>query len=160
MKKLFRFKYEPCNGTCYTWCDVLPTELRKLTQSDREDLVNKMVQAHDKLCDNPNYSFGVDLDQENRFFVAHFRTPEKLDLYSGLQFKQVVEKVCEAVFKADIPIVAADCIYGSNGAEDLGKEILSFCEDIKYLELQSEYCECKAQTPFAHSSNIQASDCA
>ena len=143
MQKLFRFKYEPCNGMCYAWCDKLTTELLKLTVGNRQALVATMTKAHDRLCDNPNYSFGVDVDAAGTTFVAHFRTPEKTDLYSSKDFVNVVSMVCTEVMKADIPQIKGDCVYGANGAEDLGREILRACEDIAYREEHHNNCPCK-----------------
>lgn len=142
MRKLFRFKYEPCNGTCYAYCDRLIAELRKL--ADPRILVSHMVAAHNKLCDNPDYSFGVDVDEKENVFVAHFRTPEKTDLYSGRSFEDVVNEVCHAVTGAEIPQASGQCNFGSNGAEDLGREILEMCTDEAYGRLQERHCECKA----------------
>jgi hypothetical protein len=144
MRKMFRFKYEPCNGTCYAWCDSLIRRLREMPDEDRRSLVVTMVQAHNRLCDNPAYSFGVDVDDSLRFFVAHFRTPEKTDLYSGMDFAAVVHQVCAAVMNTEIPVLSGACVFGDNGAEDLGREILRHCTDIGFAELEERHCECKA----------------
>ena len=144
MRKLFRFKYEPCNKTCYAWCQKLTTELRKLEPVYRENLVNNMVVAHNKLCDNPNYSFGLDVDENNDVFVSHFRTPNKTDLYSNKSFAAAIETVCEEVMKTDIPQIIGNCVFGDNGAEDLGKTILKYCTDAEYAKIKDTHCECKA----------------
>lgn len=144
MRKLFRFKYEPCSGTCYHWCDNMIRRLRELTETDRQSLVQTMVKAHDKLCDNPAYSFGVDSDENLGLYVAHFRTPEKTDLFSGKNFRDVVLKVCEVVLATDIPTINGQCNFGGNGAEDLGREILKFCTDFGFAQLQERHCECKS----------------
>lgn len=144
MRKMFRFKYEPCNGTCYAWCDSLIRQLRDMTEEKRKETVALMVKAHNKLCDNPLYSFGVDMDDNLGIFVAHFRTPDKTDLFSGKTFVEVVEQVCGAVLATEIPALTGACNFGDNGAEDLGREILRFCSDIGFAELQERHCECKA----------------
>lgn len=143
MRKLFRFKYEPCNGTCYAYCDILVEELTKLEEVWRKFLVFNMVQAHAKLCDNPDYSFGVDMDENTGMFAAHFRTPEKTDLYLNPNFSDCVNEVCKAVMNAEIPQVAGQCNYGDHGSEDLGKEILRLCEDTVYREERHQNCACK-----------------
>jgi len=56
MRKLFRFKYEPCNKTCYAYCQRLMTELRALPKVECQELVDAMVKAHNRLCDNPEFS--------------------------------------------------------------------------------------------------------
>jgi hypothetical protein len=144
MRKMFRFKYEPCNGTCYAWCDTLIRRLRELPDSNREALVALMVEAHDKLCDNPEYSFGVDTNNEQNVFVAHFRTPDKTDLYTSVNFKEAVAAVCKAVLETDIPQISGACEFGDNGAENLGREILKFCTDEAFFELEARHCECKS----------------
>lgn len=145
MRKLFRFKYEPCNKTCYAYCSKLMTELRKLTQLERELLVSNMVQAHNRLCDNPDYSFGVDVDEENSLFVSHFRTPQSTDLYSSKDFSGCVSTVCKVVMDTEIPPGQGQCVFGENGSESLGREILRFCTDVGYAEVLEKHCECKSQ---------------
>jgi len=144
MRKLFRFKYEPCNKTCYAYCSKLMTELRRLPQAEREALVSNMVEAHNRLCDNPEYSFGVDVDEANDIFVAHFRTPASTDLFSSKEFANCVNSVCGTVMATDIPRGTGECNFGDNGAEDLGREILKFCTDVGYAEVMEKHCECKA----------------
>lgn len=146
MRKLFRFKYEPCNGTCYAWCDKLIKELRKLESDERMGLVQTMVDAHDRLCDNPAYSFGVDMDEKNGLFIAHFKTPQFVNLYSSIEFKDAILQVCEAVMKEEIPQISGECNFGQNGAEDLGREILKYCTDEMQKELSEKHCECKAHS--------------
>ena len=142
MRKLFRFKYEPCNKNCYAFCSKLMTELRKIPNDRRESLVNTMVSAHNKLCDNPQYSFGLDVDENTNLFVSHFRTPEKTDLFCNT-FEEAISEVCRVVMSTNIPPVLDDCVYGNNGVEDLGKQILKYCEDVHYQEILNSHCECK-----------------
>lgn len=144
MRKLFRFKYEPCNKTCYCYCSKLMTELRALPKERREYLVDTMVKAHDRLCDNPNYSFGVDVDENLNIFVGHLRTPISTDLYANTSFETAVLDVCNHVMKQDIPVMSGDCCFGDNGAESLGREILKFCTDVGYAEILESHCTCKA----------------
>lgn len=143
MRKLFRFKYEPCNKTCYAYCEKLMKELRDLPKDRRESVVDKMVEAHNRLCDNPEYSFGVDTDEKDNVFVAHLRTPEKTDLFYSRNFEDTVLDVCNSVMKENIPQLEGNCCYGNNGAESLGQEILKFCTDVGYAEITSKHCECK-----------------
>ena len=145
MRKLFRFEYEPCNGTCYHYCDILPGELRKLSEEARQELVKLMVRAHNSLCDNPNYSFGVDLDETNGLFVAHFRTPEKTDLNSSKSFSECVFEVCQKVLGTNIPKIDGSCVFGDNGAESLGEKILKECADEAFSKAEHKACPCKEQ---------------
>ncbi len=143
MRKLFRFKYEPCHGDCYAWCDFLPQELNKLDEEERKSLVATMVKAHNSLCDNPEYSFGVDFDKETQIFVAHFRTPTFTDTMASDNFRDCVQAVCTRVLATDIPKVEGACSYGDNGAEDLGTEILRACTDEVYRKAHHDSCSCK-----------------
>lgn len=144
MRKLFRFKYEPCNGTCYAWCDVLPNELMKISEQKRQEIVGLMVKAHNNLCDNIDYSFGVDLDENTKMFVAHFRTPKSTDIFVGTTFSDCVRKVCDRVLSTEIPQVNGICTYGNSGSEDLGTEILRACTDLTFREQHHNECPCHA----------------
>lgn len=139
MRKLFRFKYEPCNGNCYAWCAVLPEELNRLGER-RESLVQNMVNAHEKLCDNPEYSFGVDVEDD--VFVGHFHSPQGTELFFGPSFEQAVNKTCSSVLETNIPKGNGECRYGSNGGEDLGSDILRACSDPEYLKSHHAGCSC------------------
>lgn len=101
-----------------------------------------MVQAHDRLCDNPEYSFGVDLDEQNHVFVAHFRTPTSTDTFSSRSFYEIVQQVTQRVMHTDIPQVDGACRFGDNGAENLGQEILRACNDAIYREEHHKNCPC------------------
>ena len=142
MRKLFRFKYEPCNGTCYAWCDALPEELTKLQPERRQELVRMMVTAHNNLCDNPDYSFGIDRDDASGMFVAHFRLPDRTDTYLNKSFSDSADTICAAVLATEIPKIIGSCNYGGNGSEDLGKEILRACEDFAFRKNHHDECPC------------------
>lgn len=142
MRKLFRFKYEPCKGDCYAWCDSLPEELNKLSDVERKSVVQMMVGAHAKLCDNPEYSFGIDRDDVRGMFVAHFRTPAATDTFLHSTFADSVRAISTVVLAADIPQVSGACSYGDHGSEDLGREILRACTDLVYREEHHANCPC------------------
>src|SRR5271154_6137866 len=143
MRKLFRFKYEPCKGDCYAWCDHLPQELNKMTDEERQTTVALMVEAHNRLCDNPEYSFGIDQDNVTKMFVAHFRSPASTETFLSPDFGSSVRSVCQLVMATDIPQITGACSYGDNGAEDLGAEILRACVDIVYREAHHDNCPCQ-----------------
>lgn len=142
MRKLFRFKYEPCQGTCYAWCDALPEELNKLNEADKRLIVELMVSAHNKLCDNPEYSFGIDRQDKSGMFVSHFRTPERTDTFLDSSFFSSVQQICSVVLNTDIPQINGQCTFGDHGSEDLGRDILRACSDIVYREQHHTNCPC------------------
>jgi hypothetical protein len=124
------------------WCDHLPQELNKMTEDDRKFLVQTMVQAHDRLCDNPDYSFGVDMDDKTHQFVAHFRTPAGTEVFLEGDFPGVVTEVCKMVMNTTIPKVAGSCTFGDNGAENLGQQILRACTDMDFRKAHHDACPC------------------
>ncbi len=157
MKKMFRFKYEPCAGSCYAYCDVLIKALRAMGDTARRALVQLMTKAHDKLCDNPEFSFGVDVDEASGLFVAHFRRPDRTDLYAQASFADCVGEVCHAVLATEIPRVAGACQFGDNGAENLGREIIAACTDEGWAKLQADHsCVCKAGNTHVDKDDIPA----
>lgn len=143
MRKLFRFKYEPCNRTCYAWCEVLPRELNRLPAVIRTKTINMMVEAHAKLCDNPDYSFGIDQDDRSGLFVGHFRSPAGVETVLHYSLAVTMRRVYRMVMAADIPKLSGDCTYGDTGSEDLGREILRACTDPEYLKAHHAACPCQ-----------------
>ncbi len=127
MKKLFRFKYEPCNGTCYTRDDVFFREMSKIDQVTKERLVDTIVEAHDNLCDNPDYYFGLDLCEESGVFIGHFVQPGRTDIFTGSSLSQCINKICTNVIGTDIPKLYGTCEYGNSGVENLAEQILKAC---------------------------------
>jgi len=126
------------------FCYRLPEELRELSEDTRKQLVSEMVEAHDKLCDNPEYSFGIDVDDNIGVFVAHFRTPSETITFAAKNFYECVKKVCGKVLATSIPKIEGVCTYGVNGAENLGLEILKVCEDAAFGKLKNDKCPCKS----------------
>jgi hypothetical protein len=127
MRKLFRFKYEPCNGTCYAPEKIFFRELSELTQASRIEMVDTIVKAHDKLCDNPAYSFGIDLDEDLNVFVGVFVQPGRVDTFAGKTLEECVLKLCTAVINTNIPTQEGQCNFGNAGAENLAEKILAAC---------------------------------
>jgi hypothetical protein len=113
-----------------------------LTEEKRLKVVASMVEAHARLCDNPEYSFGIDLNEELNVFVAHFRTPKNTDTFVGPAFANVVAQITSAVLATDIPQSQGQCTFGDNGAEDLGREILKACQDEVYRKTHHDACPC------------------
>jgi hypothetical protein len=125
MKKLFRFKYEGCNGTCYAWDSIFYEGLRKLKSDERQQLVAIVTQAHDKLCDNPNYYFGLDMCEKTGLFIGHFIRPTRTDLFTDSSLAGCITELTKAVIETDIPVLEGSCTYGRNGTENLAQQILA-----------------------------------
>lgn len=124
MKKLFRFKYEPCNGTCYAPEIIFFEEMKKITQDDKIKLTKKIVKAHDQLCDNSDYSFGLDMCEKTNLFIGHFRQPERLDLFTGNTLSECIDDMTNYIIQTNIPKMEGLCVYGDNGPENLAEQIL------------------------------------
>lgn len=124
MKKLFRFKYEPCNGGCYQYKDVFFMEMKKLSSTSKNEMVKLIVDAHDKLCDNPEYYFGLDMCEKTGLFIGHFVQPSRTDVFSGTTLEQCINDMCSYVISTDIPKLTGTCTFGDNGSENLAQKIL------------------------------------
>ena len=127
MKKLFRFKYEKCNGTCYANQPIFFSEMSKINEQKRTDLVKTIVDAHDNLCDNPEYYFGLDMDETTGLFIGHFIQPDRTDIFSGETLEECILEMCENVINTDIPQIDGLCTFGDNGNENLADQILKAC---------------------------------
>lgn len=125
MKKLFRFKYEPCNGTCYTYKPIFFNEMKKV--ENKKQLVSKIVEAHDKLCDNPNFYFGLDMCEKTGLFIGHFVQPDRTDMFSGSTIEECTLEMSERVINTEIPEGTGDCVFGDSGDENLAQQILEAC---------------------------------
>lgn len=116
-----------------------------MSEADRRLLVYSMVEAHNKLCDNPEYSFGIDRCDDTGMFVAHLRTPKKTDTYLNNNFRESVSAICGVVMTAEIPKAAGACNFGDHGSEDLGRDILRACTDLIYREEHHQKCPCSKE---------------
>ena len=121
MRKLFRFKYEPCNGTCYCYEEIFYEELRG--QPHVSSLIDLVVQAHDNLCDNPDYSFGIDKCEFTGIFVGFFRTPTRTETYTAYTLTGCIKQVCKDVIAEDIPVLEGVCNFGKSNTENLAEVI-------------------------------------
>lgn len=126
MKKVFRFQYEPCVGTCYQYKDIFQKELGKISKENLKSIVNKIVEAHDSTCDDPSQRFGVDYDENNQLFVGSFINGTKLDLFSDNSFELLINTLTSHVLKENKnkTYVSGQCTYGNNGNENLAEIIL------------------------------------
>ena len=125
MQKLFRFKYEECNGTCFAHEDIFFAQLGAIHEVRRKVLVDLVVKAHDNLCDNPDYSFGLDYCDITDTFIGHFIQPGRIDVFSSYHLNTCITDMCETVVDADIPQIEGVCTFGDTGEGNLAEIILS-----------------------------------
>lgn len=81
MRKLFRMKYEPCNGQCYAPDDVLRVNEFGLDATQAAMLLDRVIQIHEPACGNERLAYGLDHDESTGVFVASFQHYGTLDLY-------------------------------------------------------------------------------
>lgn len=96
MRKLFRMKYEACNGQCYEYDDVMKINTLGLDVKGAVEFLKRLVAIHEPSCGNPNIEYRLDVDEFTRTkspyddndysdtrFVASFYHYGSLDLFSG-----------------------------------------------------------------------------
>lgn len=129
MKKLFRFKYEPCSGTCYCPGDKFFEELNKFDEDGKKQLINKIVSAHDSTCDDPNQLFAIDYDENVGVYIGTVFDNGRLDLFSDKSFVSLVDALTSFVKKQNEGRASksGNCVYGASGIEDLANIILKQC---------------------------------
>lgn len=103
MKKIFRFQYEPCLGTCYAPNDQFYDELRMLNPSKMGEIVALVSKAHDLICNDHSMRFGIDQDENTGSYIAHFVTPNRVDLFSSDKFVDVAEQVSQHIIASVAP---------------------------------------------------------
>lgn len=127
MKKLFRFQYESCSGTCYHPGEEFFQELRKINSVKLNTTIDKIVKAHDSTCDDPTQRFGIDFCEDTKVYIGNFLNGTRLDLFTDKNFINVVDKLIEFVLETNKSKEAklGDCIYGQTGQENLAEMILN-----------------------------------
>lgn len=126
MKKIFRFQYEPCTGTCYTGGNDFYQELKKADTNKLNSIINNIVKAHDSTCDDLDQRFGVDYDEENKIFIGTFLNGRRLDMFSDKSFLNLVDTLSNHVLNENKNklIKEEGCVFGINGNENLAELIL------------------------------------
>lgn len=105
MRKIFRMQYEPCNGDCYAWDDVLPLVDVEGDIKHLKELMDKFILAHNPLCGNINLRYGIDFDEQSRLFIGSFWHYGKLELFTNSNSLVLVEQLLDyaiAHYKTDI----------------------------------------------------------
>lgn len=127
MKKLFRFQYEACNGTCYAPEEQFFIDLRAVPLSQLHGVVDKIVTAHNRTCNNPNMRFAVDLDETHNIYIGSWMNNGTLDLFSSSSFIDVVDQLSSHILDV-VPEAQTEydnnCEFGE-GHENLAEMILN-----------------------------------
>lgn len=83
MRKLFRMKYESCNGQCYSYDDVMKIHNLGLDVQGSAAFLDRLLAIHRPSCGNAEIAFSLDLDEQTEVFVASMQRYGALDLYAG-----------------------------------------------------------------------------
>lgn len=97
MRKLFRMQYEPCNGDCYAYDDILP--LDGLTPQQLKSVMDKLVECHRPLCGNANLRYGLDLDEQRHVFIGSFWHYGKLELVSADTCLDAIQLLADTILR-------------------------------------------------------------
>jgi hypothetical protein len=96
MKKVFRMKYEPCNGECYVGPDVINLSFLAGNLVELKKITTKLIKAHEPLCGDVNLAYAIDYDEINKLFIGTFLHYGKLELFSGKDILYVLNQLCDA----------------------------------------------------------------
>lgn len=126
MKKLFRFQYEPCNGTCYAPEAEFFSELRNAPKNKLSIVIDKIVTAHDRMCNNPDMRFAVDHDENSGVYIGSWINRKTLDLFSSDSFIDCVDQLTSHIL---VEVSSSqqhkqNCNYSEN-QENLAEMILN-----------------------------------
>lgn len=95
MRKLFRMKYEPCNGRCYEYDDVLKIKDFSMSLQDAATLLDRIIAIHEPACGNEHLAYGMDYDEGTGVFVASFQHFGQLDLFTSTDGVECMNKLID-----------------------------------------------------------------
>lgn len=97
-KKVFRMRYEPCQGTCYAWDSVF--SMRQLAENPAhlDAVMGKLLKAHGPACGNRHIGYGIDYSEAG-YYVASFVHFGRLDLLTGTNPTELFESLLDFVNK-------------------------------------------------------------
>lgn len=98
MRKLFRMKYESCNGQCYADEDVMKIHSLGLDVEGAATFLRRLLAMHEPSCGNPQISFSLDVEDENGLqptYVAAMQRYGALDLHVGKTALEALDKLID-----------------------------------------------------------------
>ncbi len=99
MRKLFRMKYESCNGQCYADEDVMKIHSLGLDVEGAAAFLQRLLAMHEPSCGNPQISFSLDVDDgsENQppTYIAAMQRYGALDLHVGRTALEALNKLID-----------------------------------------------------------------
>ncbi len=115
MRKIFRMHYEPCQGLCYSWEDVVDVSELASDPERYARLKASMIQIHEPSCGDDQIRYAIDLDEDNALFVASFMHYGKLELLSGKNLVDLLEEFCvmvTAYWESDVGVLELEAGNG------------------------------------------------
>lgn len=95
MRKLFRMKYESCNGQCYADEDVMKIHNLGLDVEGAATFLRRLLAMHEPSCGNPQISFSLDVDDDTVTYVAAMQRYGALDLHVGRTALEALDKLID-----------------------------------------------------------------
>ncbi len=95
MRKLFRMKYESCNGQCYADEDVMNIHNLGLDAEGASTFLRRLLAMHEPSCGNPQISFSLDVDDDTVTYVAAMQRYGALDLHVGRTALEALDKLID-----------------------------------------------------------------
>ncbi len=99
MRKLFRMKYESCNGQCYADEDVMKIHNLGLDVEGAATFLRRLLAMHEPSCGNPQIAFSLDVEDalENQppVYVAAMHRYGALDLHVGVTALEALDKLID-----------------------------------------------------------------
>jgi hypothetical protein len=95
VRKLFRMKYESCNGQCYADEDVMKIHNLGLDVEGAATFLRRLLAMHEPSCGNPQISFSLDVDDDTGAYVAAMQRYGALDLHVGRTALEALDKLID-----------------------------------------------------------------
>ena len=96
MRKLFRMKYEPCNGKCYEYDDVLKLKGLNLDVAGTAELLKRVIEIHEQGCGNAELGYMMDYDDDAGMFLTSFWHYGVLDNFLDITPLGALNKMIDA----------------------------------------------------------------
>lgn len=99
MRKMFRMKYESCNGECYADIDVMTIRTLGLDAQGSAEFLKRLIAMHAPSCGNDQLAFRLDVSDEHDMFVTSFQRYGSLDLFMDKTAIGAMNKLIDAALK-------------------------------------------------------------
>lgn len=96
MRKMFRMKFESCNGECYAYSDVMKIHTLGLDVQGAAAFLRRLLAIHAPACGNAQLQFRLDVDDNLGVFVASFYRYGALDLFASKSPREALDKMIDA----------------------------------------------------------------